>query len=174
MLQSDQTREGLSRVLEVQGKRLICTQHGPCFHICYVSLTFGRLLQTAVTPFAPKLKFIDIHANPDTQPDKLAPDIGIYPINDQSQGDSKTDFSKMDLFVEFKIADIPDLFCHPDDPLHPKADDFRFENDSDDAQVVRSQLVSYAAAQAGCQFRVHIFLCSRVWNVCCKVHSLGS
>ncbi|KAF8224713.1 hypothetical protein L208DRAFT_1409789, partial [Tricholoma matsutake] len=111
----------------------------------------------AVTPFAPKLKFIDTHANPDTQRDKLAPDISIYPINDQPQGDAKTDFSKMDLFVEFKIADTSDPFRDPEDPLHPKAGDFRFENDSDDAQLVRGQLASYAAAHAGCQFRVHIF-----------------
>jgi len=110
-----------------------------------------------VTPFAPKLKFIDTHANPDTQRDKLAPDIGIYSINDQPQGDAKTDFSKMDLFVEFKIADTSDPFRDPEDPLHPKAGDFRFENDSDDARLVRGQLASYAAAHAGCQFRVHIF-----------------
>ncbi|KAF8234088.1 hypothetical protein L208DRAFT_1394550, partial [Tricholoma matsutake] len=111
----------------------------------------------AVTPFAPKLKFIDTHANPDTQRDKLAPDISIYPINDQPQGDAKTDFSKMELFVEFKKADTSDPFRDPKDPLHPEAGDFRFENDSDDAQLVRGQLASYAAAHGGCQFRVHIF-----------------
>ena len=110
-----------------------------------------------MTPFTPKLKFIDTHASPDTQRDKLSPDIGVYPINDQPQGDAKTDFSKMDLFVEFKIADTSDPFHDPGDPLTPKAGDFRFENDSDDARLVRGQLASYAAAHAGCQFRVHIF-----------------
>jgi hypothetical protein len=59
--------------------------------------------------------------------------------------------------VEFKIADTSDPFRDPEDPLHPKAGDFCFESDSDDAQLVRGQLVSYSAAQAGCQFRVHIF-----------------
>jgi hypothetical protein len=45
-----------------------------------------------------------------------------------------------------------------EDPLHPKASDFRFENDADDAGLfIRGQLASYAAAHAGCQFRVHIF-----------------
>jgi hypothetical protein len=58
------------------------------------------------------LKFIDTHANPDTECDKLAPDIGVYLIDDQPQRDAKTDFSKMDLFIEFKIADL----------LNPKGD----------------------------------------------------
>ena len=110
-----------------------------------------------MTPFAPNQKFIDTHANPDTQRDNLAPDISIYPINDQPQGDTKTDFSKMVLFVEFKFDDTSDPFRDPEDSLRPKANDFRFENDSDDAQLVRGQLSSYAAAQSGCQFRVHIF-----------------
>ncbi|KAF8227716.1 hypothetical protein L208DRAFT_1491744, partial [Tricholoma matsutake] len=63
----------------------------------------------------------------------------------------------MDIFVEFKFADTSNPFRDPEDPLHPKAGDFRFENDSDDAQLVRGQLASYAAALAGCQFRIHIF-----------------
>jgi hypothetical protein len=71
------------------------------------------------------LKFIDTHANPDTECDKLAPDIGVYPIDDQPQGDAKTDFSKMDLFIEFKIAVTSDPFSDPEDLLNPKEDDFR-------------------------------------------------
>ena len=59
----------------------------------------------------------------------------------------------MDLFIGFKIADTSD----PEDPRKPKEGDFRFENDSDDARLVRGQLAAYAAAHAGCQFRVHIF-----------------
>jgi len=110
-----------------------------------------------VTPFAPKLRLIDTHANPDTECDKLAPDVGIYPIHDQPQGDTKTDFSKMDLFIEFKIKDTSDPFSDPEDPLEPKEGGFHFENDSEDAWLVRGQLASYAATHAGCQFRVHIF-----------------
>jgi hypothetical protein len=91
-----------------------------------------------------------MHANPDTQRDKLAPDISIYSINDQPQGDAKTDFSKMELFVNFKIANTSDPFRDPEDSMRPKAGDFRFENDSDDAQLVRGQLTSYAAAHAWC------------------------
>ena len=64
---------------------------------------------------------------------------------------------KMDLFIEFKIADTSDPFSDPEDPLKPKEGDFCFENDLDNARLVRGQLASYAAAHAGCQFRVHIF-----------------
>ena len=63
----------------------------------------------------------------------------------------------MDFFIEFKIADTSDPFRDPEDPLKPQEGDFRFENDSDNARLVRGQLASYAAAHAGCQFCVHIF-----------------
>lgn len=52
--------------------------------------------------------------------------------------------------------EIHDLFRDPEDPLLLKAADFRFENNSDDAQLVRG-LASYAAAHAGRKFRVHSF-----------------
>src|SRR5882762_5845650 len=77
---------------------------------CHVTL-FGCQMG-----IAPNLKFIDTYANPDTECDKLAPDVGVYPIDDQPQGDGKTDFSKMDLFIGFKIADTSD----PEDPRKPK------------------------------------------------------
>jgi hypothetical protein len=68
---------------------------------------------TAAAGFAPSLKFVDTHANPDTQRDTLAPDIAVYPIADQPQGGAKTDFSRMDLFIEFKFADTSNPFCDP-------------------------------------------------------------
>jgi hypothetical protein len=70
-----------------------------------------------VTPFAPNLKFIDTRANPDTQCDEFALDIGIYSITDRPQGDAQTDFSKMDLFVEFKIAESSDPFRDPEETM---------------------------------------------------------
>jgi hypothetical protein len=91
------------------------------------------------------LKFIDTHSNPDTECDKLAPDAGGYPIDDQPQGD------------EFKIADTSDPFSNPEDPLKPQEGDFHFEKDSDNARLFRGQLASYAAAHEGCQFHVHTF-----------------
>ena len=87
---------------------------------------------------------IDTHANPDTQRDSLAPDISVYANNNVPEADAKTDFSKMELFIELKLAEASDPFRDPKDPLDPK--DFRFENDSDDARLVRGQLASYAAA----------------------------
>ena len=71
----------------------------------------------------------------------------------------------MDLFVEFKIADP---FREPEDPLQPKAGNFRFEYDSDDARLVRGQLASYAAAHVG-----RYFLCTCMRKVC-EVHSFES
>jgi len=110
-----------------------------------------------VAGFAPSLKFVDAHAIPDTLRDKLTPDICVYPLSDQPQGDAKTDFSRMDLFIEFKFADTSDPFCDPEDPLRPQVGEFRFESDTEHSQLVRGQLASYAAAHAGSQFRVHIF-----------------
>lgn len=108
--------------------------------------------------------FIDTHANPDTQRDGLAPDISVYAHDNIPEGDAKTDFSKMELFVEVKRADASDPFRDPVDPLQPQADDFRFENDSDEAKLNRGQLASYAAAHSGSQFRVHtftVFICGQ-------------
>jgi hypothetical protein len=120
----------------------------------YLACSINIRQITAAVGFAPSLKFVDTHANPDTQCDTLAPDIAIYP---KPQGGTKTDFSRMDLFIKFKFADTSDPFCDPEDPLQPKVGDFRFESDSERARLVRGQLASYAAAHTGCQFRVHIF-----------------
>ena len=105
--------------------------------------------------FTPDLKLVDTHAYRDTKRDKLAPDLSIYPIKNQPEGDAKTDFSKMDLFVEFKNAVSSDPFWDP--PDGKKRREFCFEKDSNDARLIRGQLASYAAALAGSQFRVHVF-----------------
>jgi len=129
----------------------------------------------AVTAFAPNLKFIDTHSNPDTECDKFAPDVGVYPIDDQPQGDTKTDFSKMDLFIELKIADTSDPFSDPEDPLKPQESEFRFENDSENSRLVRGHLASYSAAHAGCQFAStsSVYSYAETMRKLCKVHSLG-
>ncbi|KIM77223.1 hypothetical protein PILCRDRAFT_625276 [Piloderma croceum F 1598] len=112
---------------------------------------------TAATAFVDKLVFVDTHANPDTQRDGLAPDISIYAPNNVPDVGAKTDFSKMELFVEFKFAETSDPFR---DPLQPRAEKFRFENNSDVSQLNRGQLCSYTAAHAGSQFRVCTFTLS--------------
>jgi hypothetical protein len=50
---------------------------------------------------------------------------------------------------------------YPEDSLHPKAGEFCFENNLDEAQLVRGQLASYAAALPGVSFAFtfSVFLC---------------
>ena len=43
----------------------------------------------------------------------------------------------MESFIELKLVEASDPFCDPKDPLEPKVENFRFENDSDDARLVR-------------------------------------
>ena len=107
-----------------------------------------------------KLVLVDTHANPDTQRDSLAPDISVYAPDNVPDADAKTDFSKMELFVELKLAESSNPFRDPKDPRQPQAKKIRFENDSDVSRLNRGQLCSYAAAHTGSQFRVHIFTLS--------------
>ena len=100
---------------------------------------------------------VDTHANPDPQRDNLAPDISVYAYDDVPDAATKTDFSKMDLFIELKLAETSDPFRDPKDPLRPQAENFRFEIDSGVSRLNRGQVCSYAAAHAGSQFRVHTF-----------------
>jgi hypothetical protein len=67
----------------------------------------------------------------------------------------------MESFDEFKLAEASDPFREPKDPLEPKAENFHFKNDSDDARLVCGQLVSYVAAHTGSQFRVYLYTESR-------------
>jgi hypothetical protein len=115
---------------------------------------------------------VDTHANPDAQWDNLASDISIYAADNIPDADTGTDFSKMELFVELKLAETSDPFRDPKDPLQPPAENFRFENVSDVSRLNRGQLSSYTAAHAGSQFRVHTFTLSM--QTICKIHSLGS
>jgi len=108
-----------------------------------------------------KLVLVDTHANPDAQRDNLAPDISVYAADNVPDADAKTDFSRMELFVELKFAETSDPFRDPKDPRRPQAENFRFKNDSSEvSRLNRGQLCSYAAAHAGSQFRVHTFTLS--------------
>jgi hypothetical protein len=78
-----------------------------------------------------KLVLVDTHANPDTQRDNLAPDISLYAADNFPDADTKTDLSKMELFVELEFAESSDPFRDSKDPRQPQAESFRFENDSD-------------------------------------------
>ncbi len=108
-----------------------------------------------------KLVLVDTHANPEAQRDNLAPDISVYAADNVPDADAKTNFSRMELFVELKFAETSDPFRDPKDPRRPQAENFRFENDSSEvSRLNRGQLCSYAAAHAGSQFRVHTFTLS--------------
>jgi hypothetical protein len=107
-----------------------------------------------------KLVLVDTHANQDARQNDLAPDISGYSADNVPDTDSKADFSKMELFVEFNFAETSDTFRDPTDPLQPRAEKFRLENDSDVSRLNCGRLCSYAAAPAGSQFRIHAFTLS--------------
>jgi hypothetical protein len=107
-----------------------------------------------------KLVLVDTHANGDALRDNLAPDISVYVADNVPDADAKTDFSRMELFVELKFAETSDPFRDPNGPRRPQAEKFRFENDSEVSQLNRGQLCSYAAAHAGSQFCIHTFTLS--------------
>jgi hypothetical protein len=62
---------------------------------------------------------VDTHANPDAQRDNIAPDVSVYAADNIPDADTRTDFSKMELFVELKFAESSDPFRDPKDPLRP-------------------------------------------------------
>ena len=79
---------------------------------------------------------VDTHANQDPQRDNLALDSSVYANDNVPAADTKAHFSMMELFIEFKLAEISDPFRDPKDPLQPQANNFRFENDSDVSRLV--------------------------------------
>jgi hypothetical protein len=107
-----------------------------------------------------KLVLVDAHANPDSQRDNLAPHVSVYVAGNFPDVHPKTDFSKMELFVELMFAETSDPFRDPKDPRQPQAENFPFENDSDVSRLNRGQLCLYPAAHTGSQFRVHTFTLS--------------
>ena len=103
---------------------------------------------------------VDTHANPDPQRENPTPDISVCANDDVPNADTKTDFSKMELFMELRLAETSDPFRDPKDPLQPQAENSRFENVLDVSRLNPGQLCSYAAAHMGSQFRVHTFTLS--------------
>jgi hypothetical protein len=83
----------------------------------------------------------------------LKPDICVYPKDDLPDG-GKTDFSKIDFFTEFKIPTDPFV---ADGRRAMAEENSPFEKNSEESQLIRGQLASYAAAVAGTQSRVHTF-----------------
>ena len=86
---------------------------------------------TAMMVFVDKLVLVDTHANGDIQRDNLVPDISVYVIDNVPDANAKTNFSRMELFVELKFAETSNPFHDPKDPQRPQAENFRFRNVSD-------------------------------------------
>ena len=111
------------------------------------------------------MKIYDIHSYKDPTCDHLSPDVTLYHINDEPDGDHITDFSRMEMFVELKPSSDQDPFCDPSPSRQRNTDNpYPFENDSDASCYSRGQLASYLAALANCQFHTHafcVFVCGR-------------
>jgi hypothetical protein len=95
------------------------------------------------------LVLVDTHANGDALRDNLAPDISVYAANNVPGVDAKTDFSKTELFVEFKFAQTSDPFR---DPKDTRAKNFQFDNVSEVSQLNRGQLVHMQRLTRGLSF----------------------
>lgn len=107
----------------------------------------------AASEHAPSLKFSNTHSYGDVDCDNLATDVSAYRSTDLPSKPNQTDFSRNELFVEFKFDVSADPFL--DSQTHiPNGD---FERDTEAARLLRGQLSSYVAALSGSQFRVHVF-----------------
>jgi hypothetical protein len=81
------------------------------------------------------------------------PMSAAYKYTDLPLKPNQTDFSRMELFFEFKFDVNADPFI--DSESHIPND--HFERDTEAARLLRGQLSSYVAALSGSQFRVHVF-----------------
>jgi hypothetical protein len=91
-----------------------------------------------------------MHADPDCSvlnPDGLKPDIVVY--KKKSGRTRRTDFGLIEIHVEVKISKYDDPF---DDDNEES-----FEHFSNASKDTKGQIMSYAVAQLGLQFRTHIF-----------------
>ncbi|KAF8958762.1 hypothetical protein BDZ97DRAFT_1634167, partial [Flammula alnicola] len=110
----------------------------------------------SLKPLVPGMVFVDTHSNPDTERDRLAPDIAGYRNDDRPDLEQGlTDFPKMSTFVELKKLESADPFCDPEDPLFVPPG-FQFERAEQAATENRGQIGSYSAALSGSQFRVQV------------------
>ncbi|KAF9475139.1 hypothetical protein BDN70DRAFT_898422 [Pholiota conissans] len=86
----------------------------------------------AVAAYTPGMKFFDTHKHPDNDAYGYAPDISAYDEDDLPDPTRRTDFSKMSLFLEFKL----DLNEDPFEDLPKKIDkeNFSFEKETDESK----------------------------------------
>lgn len=82
---------------------------------------------------------------------ELKPDVCFYRSRDDDI--RNTNFSNMELWIEFVPRRSQDPFTHPAKSTHPE---FEYSR-SDETKETISQLTSYATACMSSQFRPHIF-----------------
>ncbi|KAF8524399.1 hypothetical protein BU17DRAFT_63383 [Hysterangium stoloniferum] len=107
------------------------------------------ILIEAITPFCPRLEFVDIHRHPaaDFDSKEVKPDIGVYSKHCGRSG--IMDIKKSEMLWEVKYG--PE-----DDPFN--ADDAQvFLRETDAATDTLGQITTYATAHQAAQFRSHIF-----------------
>src|ERR1700678_2182262 len=112
----------------------------------------------ATQKFTPSLKIVNSSSFPDcnrhsTLPFKIKPNISIYPAD--TDATVKTDSMMAEIFIEFKWVD--DLFCDPHDVDHEGGIVRSFLCHSKAANNTLGQIMSYAVAQLGAQFRTHAY-----------------
>jgi hypothetical protein len=156
-LRKDQLKEHFNAVAWARSEFEMYQPFVRAFNNSYPSICTKFSSQVeSLKPLVPGMVFVDTHSNPDTERDRLAPDIAGYHKDDRPDSEKRlTDFPKMSSFVELKKSENADPFCDVEDPLSAPPG-FRFERPEQAATENRGQIGSYSAALSGSQFRVHI------------------
>jgi Fungal protein kinase len=110
------------------------------------------------------MTLVNSDAKRDEQRDGLGPDVTAYRVDEVPQN-GKVDFSMMLHWAEVKKKETADPFVDPPEGKGKSVpDDFKFENQKEEAQLNRGQLCAYATALAGSQFLLHSFSVSICGN----------
>ncbi|KAH7920188.1 hypothetical protein BV22DRAFT_1098583 [Leucogyrophana mollusca] len=108
----------------------------------------------------PGFKLVFTGSNPDKKArTKLRPDVCVYPT-DHDVEENRTDFLKMEMFMEFKKSPGADLFRDPTGKSESQKtyESFVVTGHGEHAKKQRrGQIVGYAAEACAKQHRVHLF-----------------
>jgi Fungal protein kinase len=118
----------------------------------------------ALKDFGPSLEFMNSHSVEDPECKiagyGLQPDIMVYNLGSVTK-DNPTQFWNMEMHIEVKLESRFDGFQDPPPPKDSSSPQDRshcvFERKSDDSIATRGQIIAYALAQLGTQFRTFAF-----------------
>ncbi|KAH7921106.1 hypothetical protein BV22DRAFT_1198444 [Leucogyrophana mollusca] len=129
----------------------------------------------AISPCTEGLEVVNTGNRPDTDIEiggyHLKPDITIY--DGSCKGQKKTDFKRLEMWIEVKPTESYDAFEDPDEEelqnregeaLASYLRGWKFESDTADGIRTRGQLTAYGLAQLGSQFRTFafsVFICGK-------------